>query len=244
MDALILAGGKGTRLASVVADRPKPLALLGDKPFLDYVIAFLNQSGLVDHIIIAAGYRAGMIRAWAKTAAEPQASAKISVITEAEPLGTGGALRNAYDRAASGSPVFVLNGDSFIGLDLAAMLKAHRACRCAVTMAVTQIADSAAFGEVRLDGDRVVAFHEKTGEHRPGLINAGIYIIERSALARFPAGACSLEYDVMPRLCAAGLHAYRATGAFVDIGTPATYCAASAILGVASPAADRHSKDL
>jgi len=227
VDAIILAGGRGTRLASVVADVPKPLAEVAGRPFLDLLMDFLMSSGRVGRVVVSAGYKAELIQAWAAQAPWK----KISVVVEQEPLGTGGGLLLALDHVASDT-VLALNGDSLVRLDLAALLEAHRASGAAFTMAVTPVADVSGSGEVVLDGARVTAFREKGGDPHAGWINAGIYVMQKAAMAAFPRRAASLEYDLVPELLKAGVNAYRASGAFVDIGTPATYAAAGTVLGI------------
>jgi NDP-sugar pyrophosphorylase family protein len=227
MDAIILAGGKGTRLASVVPDAPKPLALVGGRPFLSHIVDLLIASGKIKRIFVSAGYKAELMQDWARSE-----GGQVSVIVEAEPLGTGGAVLHILEHAMTTEPFVVLNGDSLVRMDLAAMVDAHHQSGCGVTLAVTHVKDVSQSGEVRMSGDRITAFHEKGGVTRPGWINAGIYVMNKNALKPFPQGVASLEHDILPKLIGTGLNAFHTVGAFVDIGTPESYAAAADILGV------------
>ena len=227
LDAIILAGGKGTRLAEVVSAVPKPLAPVAGAPFLEHLVDFLEESGVVGRIVIAAGYKAAQMDAWARQTG----CSILQTVVEPSPLGTGGALLYACDQARVTETVLVLNGDSLIRFDLRAMLARHRYAACGVTMAITEVPDVSRFGEVLCVGDEVVSFHEKGGRARAGWINAGIYLVDKTVLEALPRGVCSLEYDLMPRFLKAGVRAYPVEGAFVDIGTPETYASAARILG-------------
>ncbi len=231
MDAIILAGGKGTRLSGIVSDLPKPLAPVGGKPFLTHILNFLNQSGKIDRIFISAGYKAECIQDWAVQSG----TKNLTVLVENEPLGTGGALLHVLDIVATTDTLLVMNGDSLMHLDLAALIEAHEQSDCAVTMAVTQIADVSASGEVVISNDRIVAFREKSSDGHPGWINAGIYLIKKMALAPMPRVVSSLEYNIVPELLTMGVYAYRSSAPFVDIGTPKSYAVAASILGIVEP---------
>lgn len=227
MDALILCGGKGSRLASVVNDLPKPLAPVHGRPFLDYVLDHLASGVKPARVILATGHLADAVEAQYGGRYRELA---LLYSREASPLGTGGAVLHALRRFAPSSPFLLLNGDSFVDADIAGMLELHRDSGAALTMALVGVADAARFGTVTLDGTRVAGFVEKSGVAAPGVINSGIYLVDPAALApwRGHAGPLSLETEVIPRLLAArGVHG-RLTGTrFIDIGLPDTYRAAS-----------------
>lgn len=244
MQALILAGGLGTRLRPVVADRPKSMAAVDDRPFLAYQIACLRRWG-VDHVVLCVGYLHAHVSDYFGDGAA--SGVRIDYSVEDEPLGTGGAVKLA-ERFVDG-PFFVLNGDTYFDIDLRAMARAHHR-RAAPgdahgngrsgeredagagplgTVAVVEVADGRAFGSVALRADgRIEAFREKSAELAPGFINAGIYWLEKDVMNHIPSGrAVSLERDVFPGLVAdrRGLYAFPAAGFFVDIGTPDGYAA-------------------
>jgi len=220
MDAVILVGGKGSRLAGII-DVPKPLAPIGNRVFLDHVIGLIEASGIAGKIILAAGYKAQHFHAWLR-----QSGLKAELIEEDAPLGTGGGALFALDRATSSEHVLIMNGDSFVPVDLAAMAMAHEKSGCLLTIAVTEVADVGRYGEVRITEDRVTAMLEKSGKRGRGLINAGIYMARPPALASLPRGPSSWEHDVIPALIPAGIRAFRTAGPFIDIGTPESYAVA------------------
>jgi len=229
MDVIILAGGKGTRLSSAVRDVPKPLAPVAGKPFLEHLIDFVNAASIAGNVIISIGHKAGPMRDWSSRFPE-----KIILVEETEPLGTGGAIRLALDTAVMTSTVLVMNGDSFMGMDLAAMASSHKASGCSLTIAITEVPDVSCFGEVRVACGRVSGFLEKSGKFHAGLINAGVYMLEKHALSRFPEGASSFEHEVIPEFLDLGINAYHADGVFIDIGTPESYARSAQILGLAT----------
>jgi NDP-sugar pyrophosphorylase family protein len=224
--ALILAGGLGTRLAPVVPDRPKPLADVGGRPFVAWLLDQLVAAG-VRRAVLCIGHRGGDVQAALGARRGPLA---LEYSAELVPLGTGGALRLAATRSAS-DPVLVLNGDSFCEVDLGAVWVRHHARRAAATIVATEVADVADFGALDLDGEgRVHAFREK-GIRGRGLVNAGIYVLARALLLEIPAGRpVSLECEVLPRWVGRGLVAHPTTGRFIDIGTPPAYARAARIL--------------
>jgi len=227
LDVIILAGGKGTRLSSSISDLPKPLAPVAGRPFLDYLVGFLASSKAGGRIIVSAGYKADKIHIWAaKQPEEP----KIIVVDEKEPLGTGGALLHVFGEVQTTQTIVVMNGDSFVQLNLADMIAHHKRAGVGLTIATTYVTDTARYGEVQIVNDRIVAFGEKSSVHQPGWINAGVYLINKDVLATYPRGACSFECDIIPRLLSSGIGAYPTQGAFIDIGTPESYAEAARVL--------------
>lgn len=222
---LILAGGKGTRLASVVADRPKVLAPVDGRPFLDHLLAMLERRGL-RRLVFLLGHRHEDVTA-ALVARAPGALSFEWVI-EAEPLGTGGALRNAAAHCTR--DFFLVNGDTFVDFDAAALLAAHEASGAAVTLAAVSVPDAGRYGALDVDDAGVVrAFREKAQPSGPGLINGGVYVVAPRVLELVaPGRAVSLESEVMPALLSRGerLLAVPQPGAtFFDIGTPESLAA-------------------
>lgn len=224
MQALILAGGAGTRLRSVLGDNlNKPMAPIAGKPFLDYLIVRLQRQGIED-IILCVGYKADLIQSYFGDGA--RWGVHLSYSREADFLGTGGALKLA-ESLIHDDTFFVLNGDSFFDVDLAALARFHRGAGAQTTLALARVENAARYGAVRLDEatGRIVEFAEKDQTPRAGLINGGVYLLTRAALDQTPAGqACSLEREVFPTLLAAGaLYGQPFPGFFIDIGVPADY---------------------
>ncbi|HQY46452.1 MAG TPA: nucleotidyltransferase family protein [Usitatibacteraceae bacterium] len=234
MDALILAGGLGTRLASAVPDRAKPVAEVAGHPFLAFVLDHLARCGRVRRVILCVGHRADTVEAalGARFGRLP-----IAYSHEDAPLGTGGALRHAIARFRPAAPMLAMNGDTLFTLDLARLLAFHRAHRAGATMALARVPDASRFGTVDVRGGRVTGFAEK-GRAGPGWINAGTYVLGRVAAEALAAGppAFSLERDALPAWCADGLLAGLGSRArFLDIGVPQDYARAAALFGRRPP---------
>lgn len=226
LDAIILCGGRGTRLAPVIHDIPKPLAPVAGRPFLDYLLIQLAASGIVREVVLALGHLADRIVDHYQS--HPPVI-PLRFIRESQSLDTGGALINAMT-ATSSDPILAMNGDSFVGLDLAAQLSHHRNHRAEATVALIDVEDSGRYGRAELKGRRLVGFHEKQQNAGPGLVNAGVYILARSALAR-SLERCSFERDLLPDLILRGaVETMIACGPFTDIGLPETYAAAPAFI--------------
>ena len=221
MECVVLAGGMGTRLRSVVAELPKCLAPVAGRPFLDWLADALEESGF-NHIILSLGYRHEAVEAWA---ASRPSRVRISWVVEEEPLGTGGGVKLALQKATEDS-VFVLNGDTFFGIDFQKMLAFHHASGAEATLALKPMRDFDRYGEVRCDAEgRITAFREKQ-PCAAGLINGGIYLLRRDALGAMP-DKFSLEKDFFGPLADGGaLAGFRSDGYFIDIGIPDDYARA------------------
>jgi NDP-sugar pyrophosphorylase family protein len=218
MIAVVLVGGQGTRLRSVVADRPKPLAPIRGRPFLDHLVAWL-QAGGVGEIALAAGYRSDALAAWVE--GHP-ARATLSLSVEAEPLGTGGAVR-AVAETLGAERLLVLNGDSFVRCDLSDFLAFDRDRGGAFSLVAPRVADVARYGAIEAAADgRITGFREKGGAG-PGIINGGIYAIDARLIQRLPAGPSSLERDGITQWLADGGYAFTGDFPFIDIGTPESF---------------------
>lgn len=230
MDALILAGGLGTRLATVVSDRAKPVAPVGGRPFVSLLLAHIERCATVRRAILCVGHKADTVEA---ALGDRFGRLALAYSREAQPLGTGGALRLALERFECRAPVLAFNGDSLCTLELDRLLAFHREQRADATLGLARVLDASRFGCVRLLGDRVDGFVEK-GRPGPGWINAGNYVLGRRALDALLAAApvCSLERDVLPALVGqirvAGL---RSRARFLDIGVPEDYARAQRYFG-------------
>jgi D-glycero-alpha-D-manno-heptose 1-phosphate guanylyltransferase len=218
--AVVLAGGLGTRLQSVVADRPKVLASVGGRPFLTYLLDQLQDAG-VRHVVLATGH---MAEKFADDIGSTYRELKIVYAHEQSPLGTGGAIKFAGG-FADADQLLVMNGDSYFDVDLAAYLQWHESGGQDVSLLLVRVPDAARYGTVLVrDDGRVQAFLEKCAESGPGLINAGVYMINRQMLAHIPDRKCSIERDVFPQwIDKFNVRGYVTDGAFLDIGVPEDY---------------------
>jgi NDP-sugar pyrophosphorylase family protein len=219
--AAILAGGRGTRLSAAVADRPKPLAPVQGRPFVTYLLDQLGRAGLRE-VVLLTGFMAEVVQA---TLGDTYADLRLRYSVEREPLGTGGALRQALPLLTSPS-VLVLNGDSYCGLNLDEFWAAHVRCGAKAAMALVQVPDSSRYGGVRVSPDGTVeAFTEKRSGAEASWINAGVYLLDRELITEIPpCGAVSLERDIFPSWVSRRLvHGYCCAASFLDIGTPEAY---------------------
>lgn len=216
MEAVVLAGGFGARLKDVLHGVPKPMAPVAGRPFLEILLNHLAKAGC-SRAILSVGYLHNVIQdhfgaTWR--------GMSLVYAVESSPLGTGGAIRAAL-LSAREDDVLVLNGDTFLDADFAAMLRFHAAHNAQVTIAVTHQPEIARYGGVVLDGDRIAGFEEK-GSAGPGWINAGAYAISRG----FPwpphlQEKFSLERDLLaPDIGRLRPAAYKVDGFFLDIGIP------------------------
>jgi mannose-1-phosphate guanylyltransferase len=229
MQAIVLVGGEGTRLRPLTENVPKPALTLVDRPFLAYMIEWLAGHGVTE-VVLACGFLPDVLQE-ALSGEDERAGVGIRYVAEPEPLGTAGAIRFAADALGEDldERFLALNGDVLTDLDLSALLRAHGESGAAATIGLHAVEDSAAFGLVEsAGGGEVLQFLEKTGEHEPGEVNAGMYVLERSVLDLITPGEnVSIERDVFPRLVGAGLYGLCLDGYWVDIGTPERYLQAS-----------------
>jgi NDP-sugar pyrophosphorylase family protein len=220
IDVVVLCGGLGTRLGNLLGDIPKPMAPVGDRPFLFCLLEHMASFGF-GRFVLCAGHMADVIERFFMSI---QTSYEIELVQEGEPRGTGGALRQARNRLQS-NPVLVINGDSFCSLDYAKMTEAHLSKSADVTIAVISVNRTTGYGSLMVDeDDRIRSFDEKARHEGPGTVNAGVYVFRPGVIDwiedRIP---LSLEYDVFPSLITARLFAYFAHGPLLDIGTPERY---------------------
>ncbi len=224
---LLLVGGFGTRLRSVVADKPKPLAPVGESSFLELLVLQLRSQGL-RHLVMCTGFQAEQIRQEFGDGGKWNVSIEYSEEKQAQ--GTAGAIKLAEPLLADASTFVVMNGDSFLELDLPQLIKFHAEHAGAATIAARKVPDAARYGTVHVDSNgRVTRFSEKTGIDAPGLINGGVYVFNREILFRISDGPNSLEKDVLPNVLELGVYALEQNGMFIDIGTPEDYARAQAM---------------
>ena len=218
---IVLAGGLGTRLRSVLSDRPKCLAPVGKRPFLALQLEMLDTRG-IQRFVLSLGHLAPMVQ---QAIVPLQSHLRIDAVIEPEPLGTGGAILYAMHHADIGE-CMVTNGDTWLDADFSGLIAPlDPAAPEKLRMGCTVVADRSRYGGVAFEGSGLVAGFLPKGAEGSGPINAGFYRLHRSAFDGWSAGAkFSLELDVLPGLVAAG--AVRATpldGAFIDIGMPEDY---------------------
>lgn len=228
MQAVVLAGGLGTRLRGVVPDLPKPMAPVAGRPFLAWVLDELVQARF-EGVVLAVGYRHEAIRD--HFGAEYR-GLPLAYSVEDRPLGTGGAIRLAAETLPE-APVFVLNGDTFLELDYAAMWRAHQQAQERLSLAVCRVADTARYGAVEVEAGHVRGFHEK-GCSGPGLINAGTYLLSPEVWRRIPVGGpFSFEQQLLMRSVETLRPvAFETGGLFIDIGVPDDYALAQRLFAV------------
>jgi len=226
--AVLLVGGLGTRLRPVVPSAPKPLARIGDRPFLQLLVRQLASQGL-RRLVMCTGYLGDQIEH--EFGDGTDFDVKIEYSQEPQALGTAGAVKFAQ-RYLETLPYFlVTNGDSFLDIDFNCLIHAHRLRKALATIAVLPVNNSGRYGTVRIDpSNNVLEFCEKTGQDLPGLINGGVYVFSSAILDHIPGGQVSLERDVFPQILSQGVYAVKQEGMFIDIGTPADYANAQLLL--------------
>lgn len=228
MEAIVLAGGFGTRLRHVVSDVPKPMAPMNDagKPFLEVLLAQLAGRG-VNHVVLSTGYMSEVIEQYfGKTFA----GIKLEYSVEDTPLLTGGAVKLALKRCTE-PDVFVLNGDTYFDVDLSAMLSLHRARHADFTIAVKHMHNFERYGTVEYDDDGIHAFYEKA-PCEDGWINGGVYCLQQHVLDGVTQKKFSLERDILEeKIGRLQLQAFPAGGYFIDIGIPEDYYQAKKMFG-------------
>jgi D-glycero-alpha-D-manno-heptose 1-phosphate guanylyltransferase len=210
------------------------MAPVGGRYFLEYILFWLRNAGITD-FVLCVGYKRAQIQSWLGDGSQHGFRIRYSI--EKELRGTGGALRLAATMVST-QTCFVLNGDSFLELDLQEMYRFHRSKKAIATIALARVLDSERYGIVELDPDgRIAAFHEKRdgaandpperrGSH---LINGGVYLLQRQLLNSIhPGEFLSLEKKIFPELAGGNLYGFVASGFFIDIGIPADYLKAQA----------------
>ncbi len=240
--AILLVGGLGTRLQSVLPSTAKPMARVGKAPFLEFLVMQLRSQG-IRRLIMCTGHLAEQVEA--EFGDGHQLDVSIVYSKESQPLGTAGAVKLAEHHLGHASDFLVMNGDSFLELNIGKLLRFHRERKGLMTMALCRASDAARYGSVDTDSqNRVTGFREKTGVSAPGVINGGVYVFKREVPDSIPDGPASLEREVFPKLLARGIYALEQPGMFIDIGTPEDYARAqnlSQSLNLAARADDRRS---
>jgi D-glycero-alpha-D-manno-heptose 1-phosphate guanylyltransferase len=224
MRAIILVGGFGTRLRTMLTHVPKPMAPINSKPFLAYLLDYLSYHGIT-HVIFPVHYLREKIQDYFQTAYQ---GIQIDYVIEDEPLGTGGAILNALsyikDKA---QPIFVLNGDTFVKLYYKPMFNQHREMNATMTMGLRLIDDCSRYGKVVVEKNNIVEFREK-GDVGAGWINAGVYLINSDLFSAYtlPKQFSFEKNFIVPFLSTIQPKAYMIGDYFIDIGIPDDYARA------------------
>jgi D-glycero-alpha-D-manno-heptose 1-phosphate guanylyltransferase len=224
MECIVLAGGLGTRLRTVVNDLPKCMAPVSGKPFLYYILKDLESKN-IQHVILALGYKCDVIINWL---VETNWQFKVSYIIEKEPLGTGGAIKLALKKTI-GKNVLIMNGDSFFVFNLKQMLQMHESTNAAITIALKEMYQFSRYGNVTItQNNTIIAFDEKKFCEK-GFINGGVYIIDTEKNIFIDCKQkFSFEKDVLQNICCTQLlNGFVSEGYFIDIGIPEDFAKAN-----------------
>lgn len=219
-EAIVLAGGLGTRLRSAIGEFPKSLAPVNGKPFLAYLLGYLKKQG-IDSVIISVGYKHELIE---QEIGQEFDGMKIQYVVEEEPMGTGGGLKLALEKTKS-EIVFVLNGDTYFDVNLQQLATQHQNKKSTCTIALKKMENVERYGSVDIaDEDKIIAFHEKQFRE-VSIINGGIYCINRGILIHYPVGTpFSFEKNYLEKNTPAkNVHGVIFENYFMDIGVPEDY---------------------
>jgi mannose-1-phosphate guanylyltransferase len=222
VQALVLAGGEGTRLRPLTLTVPKPAMPLAGRPFLTFMLDWLAGHGVTE-AVLSCGYRSDGVR---QVLGDIYDGMRLRYVIEEEPLGTAGPVRLAADEGVLAERFLVLNGDTLTDFDLSAEIEQHQRTGAQGTLALYGVEDTASYGVVPTDDEgRVVEFLEKVEDPPTNRINAGAYVLEAAVAERIaPGRSVSFEREVFPAMAAEGvLYGYMAEGYWIDIGTPERY---------------------
>ena len=220
-EAVLLVGGRGTRLQSLVDKVPKPMLEVAGRPFIEWILLALRIQG-IRTVVMCISYLAEVIQQHLRDGSH--LGIDIAYSYESTPLGTAGAIRMALDQVRSDC-FLILNGDSYCKFDVENLYRLHMLRKATATLWLVESSDTGRFGTVEINKEgTVLTYHEKSSKSRVGLVNAGVYLVERSMIEVIPAGKpVSLETEVFPGLVGHGLSAVVGQGPLVDIGTPEAY---------------------
>lgn len=227
IDVVILCGGLGKRLRSVVSDKPKPMAQIGNRPFLDILLSYISSFGF-KRFILCIGYKGKFIKDYYKNKSN---SLEIFFSEEEELLGTAGAVKNAEPMIKS-KTFLIMNGDSFCKVNFMDFLNFHYKKKAFCSIVLVKSEKTSEFGVIEIDdSNKIVSFKEKVKTEGKSLINAGIYLFEKDIFSMIPNGkSYSMEYDLFPSLVSKRFYGYISEADLLDIGTPEGYKRAEAML--------------
>jgi len=230
--SIILVGGQGTRLRSVVADIPKPMADINGKPFLEYLLYFLHCQGCC-HAVLSVGYKYEVIKNYF---GNQYLNLKIDYAVEEEPLGTGGGIKNSL-KFISQNDFFLLNGDSFFDVNLTKLSEFHLSKKALATLSVKEMHHVDRYGTLTIENSRVINFNEKKFIEK-GCINAGVYVVSRQIFDNeyIQKDKFSFEKDILEKnVNTLPFYAFESDGYFIDIGIPEDYRKAQEELKIINP---------
>lgn len=216
MEAIVLAGGFGTRLKSVVADVPKPMARVAGKPFLEYILNYLKSNG-IKRVVLAVGYKKDVITNYFGNSFN---GLEIEYSIEEEPLGTGGGVKLAMSKCLQKN-VFVVNGDTYFPVDLSDMMNHHVKNAADITIATKRMKNFDRYGTIDVVKGKIVSFNEKRF-CKNGLINGGIYVMKNNILGSIKKNVFSMEKDFFQH-SSLRIFSYLSNSYFIDIGIPEDY---------------------
>ena len=232
MEAIILAGGLGSRLKAVVPDVPKPMAPINGRPFLEYLFDYWAGQG-VSRFVLSIGYKREIIE---KHFAVHYKGIEVGYAMEDQPRGTGGGLLLALKQLRQSGTFLIMNGDTFFEVDLAPMRDYHHDKHAEVTLALREVKANSRYAGVEIDKDgKIMTFDNRARTSDRALINGGVYLAEKSAFAGMAQKSdepISIEEQLYPRMLAAGrrMYGFPSSGRFIDIGIPEDYQRAAAVL--------------
>jgi len=232
MEAIVLAGGLGSRLRPIVSDVPKPMAPINGCPFLEHLFDYWMDQG-VGRFVLSVGYKHEVIE---KHFGNRYQSAEIDYAVEANPCGTAGGLLLSLPHLRGPGTFVVMNGDTFFEVKLDAMRRLHRDRQADLTIALREVESNNRYGGVGVDDQgRITTFDNRARTSGRALINGGVYLAEKTAfvgMASEPVGPVSLEEQLYPRMLVVGrrLYGLLSSGRFIDIGIPEDYHRAASIL--------------
>lgn len=218
MEAIILAGGLGTRLRSVISEVPKPMAPVNDVPFLQYILDYLKVNN-INKVVLAVGYKWGVIQSYF---GNQYKGIELVYSVEQEPLGTGGAIKQALQKCDEDN-VYIINGDTYFDVDLEEMMKEHLTQNSDLTIATKYMKKFDRYGRVIISDNRIIDFEEKKF-NAEGDINGGIYICKKTILDSIQSDKFSFEKDIMEKyIDIYKFYCFRSASYFMDIGIPEDY---------------------
>lgn len=233
MEAIILAGGLGSRLRAVVPDLPKPMAPINGRPFLEYLLDYWIEQG-VNRFVLSVGYKHDMIK---RHFAAAYKGTEVDYAVEEKPLGTGGGLLLALKRLRpTDVPFLIINGDTFFEIDLASMLRHHQKRHAELTIALREVEANNRYTSVGIDElGKIETFANRARAEKRELINGGVYLATRSLFASVAWGfdsPLSIENQLYPDMLTEGkrIYGFLSSGRFIDIGVPEDYQRAASML--------------
>jgi len=232
MEAIILAGGLGSRLRAAVPDLPKPMAPIHGRPFLEYLLDYWAGQG-VSRFVLSVGYKRDIIEAHFGARYK---GTEVDYAVEDQPLGTGGGLLLALKQLRRTGPFLIMNGDTFFEVDLAPMRRYHQERHAELTIALREVEANSRYGSVGIDKEgKITTFDNRARPSGRALINGGVYLAEKSAFAGMALESdapVSIEEHLYPRMLAEGrrMYGFPSSGRFIDIGVPEDYQRAATVL--------------